>query len=99
MVNEETGRPYREDNFQHVFAKLRENAELSGNLCFADLRRSGMNEGGDAGATEDELRGQSGHADRNVVSVYVRSTPRQAGNAIAKRVAARDRTFWKLLSK
>ena len=50
-----------------------------------------MTEGADAGATDDELRAQSGHKTRNVVAVYVRSTPKQAGNAIAKRVQPSNR--------
>ena len=56
-----------------------------------------MTEGADAGATDDELRAQSGHKTRNVVVVYVRSTPKQAGNALAKRV--RHRTEKERLSE
>jgi integrase len=66
-------------------------------LRFGDLRRSGMTEAADAGATDDELRAQSGHKTRNIVAVYVRSTPKQAGNAIAKRV--RHRTQKERLSE
>jgi hypothetical protein len=84
VVSEETGRPYLRHNFEHVFAEFRYKAGLPAELWFADLRRSGMTEGADAGATDDELRGQSGHKTRNVVAVYVRSTQKQAGNAIGK---------------
>ena len=49
-------RPYIRHNFEHVFAEIRTASELPAELRFADLRRSGMTEGADAGATDDELR-------------------------------------------
>jgi hypothetical protein len=53
------------------------------------MRRAGMDETGDAGATDDELRSLSGHKDRNVVHVYVKPNRRKAANALAKRRAHR----------
>jgi hypothetical protein len=52
----------------------------------------GMDETGDAGATDDELRSLSGHKDRNVVHVYVKPNRQKAANALAKRRAHRSET-------
>jgi len=55
-----------------------------------DMRRAGMDETGDAGATDNELRSLSGHKSRNVVHVYVKPNRKKAANALAKRRAYRD---------
>ena len=49
-----------------------------------------MDETGDAGASDDELRSLSGHKDRNVVHVYVKPNRRKAANVLAKRRAYRS---------
>jgi hypothetical protein len=54
-----------------------------------DLRRSGLTELGEAGATDDELRSVSGHKTREMVAAYVLPTDVQAGNALKKRRRSR----------
>jgi hypothetical protein len=40
MISENTERPYREGDFQHTFAELRDAAGLTEDLQFRDLRRT-----------------------------------------------------------
>jgi hypothetical protein len=49
-----------------------------------------MDETGDAGATDDELRSLSGHESRNILHVYVKPNRTKAANALAKRRVHRN---------
>jgi hypothetical protein len=89
---ETTGRPYTQSHFQHLFAELRGKAGLPAELWFEDLRRSGMTEAGNAGATSIEIQGQSGHVRPDMLEVYVLPGSEAAGAAIAKRQRSRRRT-------
>ena len=71
VVSEATAKPYKKDHFAHEFARLREVAGLPKDLQFRDLRRTAATELGQAGATDDQIRAQTGHKSRNVVAVYV----------------------------
>lgn len=72
VVSEITGRPYRESDFQHSFARVRSAAALPEDLQFRDLRRSVATALGAAGCTDDQIRAITGHVTREVVAVYVR---------------------------
>jgi integrase len=89
VVDERTGRPYTLYNLSKAFNEIRDAAHLPVEYQARDMRRAGMDETGDAGATDDELRSLSGHKDRNTVSVYVKPNRRKAANALAKRRAYR----------
>ena len=71
VVSEATNLPYKKDHFAHEFARIRNLAGLPNDLQFRDLRRTAATEMGQAGATDDQLRAQTGHRSRNVVAVYV----------------------------
>jgi hypothetical protein len=85
VINEKTGKPYTGPEYSHAFREIADSAGLPPEYQAADFRRSGMDEGGDAGATEDELRSLSGHASREVVSVYVKPNRTKAASVLRKR--------------
>jgi hypothetical protein len=89
VIDEKTKRPYTLYNLSKAFNEVGDAAGLPAEYQARDMRRAGMDETGDAGATDDELRSLSGHKDRNVVHVYVKPNRRKAANALAKRRAHR----------
>jgi hypothetical protein len=90
VIDEKTKQPYTIYNLSKAFNEVRDAAGLPTEYQARDMRRAGMDETGDAGATDDELRSLSGHKDRNVVHVYVKPNRRKAANALAKRRAHRS---------
>ena len=87
VIDEKTKRPYTIYNLSKAFNEIRDAAGLPAEYQARDMRRAGMDETGDAGATDDELHPRSGHKYRNVVHVYVKPNRRKAANALAKRRA------------
>jgi len=92
VIDQKTKRPYTLYNLSKAFNEIRYAAGLPSEYQARDMRRAGMDETGDAGASDDELRSLSGHKDRNVVHVYVKPNRRKAADALAKRRAYRKRT-------
>jgi hypothetical protein len=83
VISEATGLPYKEDYFRHEFRRL---ANLAGvNFQFRDLRRGGLTETGDAGATLLQLHATSGHRSLQSSEPYLVATIEQADAAIRKR--------------
>lgn len=86
VVSETTGRPYREDNFRHVFAEVREAAGL-GRLRFMDLRRTAVVSLAEAGCEIYEIAAITGHSidhTARILEVYLPRNDTMARNAIAK---------------
>jgi integrase len=90
VIDEKAKRPYTLYNLSKAFNEIRDAAGLPTEYQARDMRRAGMDETGDAGASDDELRSLSGHKDRNVVHVYVKPNRRKAADALAKRRAYRS---------
>jgi hypothetical protein len=89
VISETTGLPYKEDNFRHEFRRL---ADLAGvDFQFRDLRRGGLTETGDAGATLLQLHATSGHKSLQGSKPYLIPTVEQADAAIKKRESFRAR--------
>jgi integrase len=88
VVSENTGRPYKESDFQHTFAQIRDGAGLPKDLQFRDLRRTLATALGAAGCTDDQIRSITGHKTREVVSIYVRPDTSFAQGAMKKLRAA-----------
>ena len=84
VVSENTGRPYRESDFQHTFADIRDGAGLAADLQYRDLRRTLATALGSAGCTDDQIRAITGHKTRGVVAVYVRPDRTFAEGAMIK---------------
>lgn len=91
VVHEFTGRPYTVGNFGVLARKIITAAGLPAELQFRDLRRSGLTEGGDAGATDAELAAGSGQKTRAMVARYTRPTLDQAGELVRKRLELRTK--------
>lgn len=94
VVSEATGRPYKEDNFRHVFAEIRKTAGLS-DLWFMDLRRTAVVWLAEAGCQVPEIAAITGHSLNRtsaILEVYLPRNSRMAENAIAKLSEYRRRT-------
>lgn len=85
IICETTQQPYDRRLYAKYFARIRAAAGLPRTLQLRDLRRTGATELAEAGATEDELKTQTGHKTREILSTYVRSTPKLASSAARKR--------------
>jgi Phage integrase family len=83
VISEATGLPYKEDHFRHEFRRI---ADLAGlDFQFRDLRRGGLTEIGDAGATLLQLHATSGHKSLQSSEPYLVPTTAQADEAIRLR--------------
>ena len=86
VLSEATGRPYREDNFRHVFSDIRDRAGV-GELQFRDLRRTAAVQLAEAGCTAPEIAAITGHAiesTQKILETYVPRTSTMARNAMLK---------------
>jgi integrase len=86
VVSEATGQPYKGDWFRHLFAKIRDCAEL-GKLHYQDLRRTCVVNLARAGATPPEIAAITGHEIDRVVKILEVYLPRDsimAEHAIVK---------------
>ena len=54
----------------HLARRIREHAGLPDTVSFASFRKGGMTEMGEAGLTDQQIVGPSGHKTRQMVSVY-----------------------------
>lgn len=81
------GRPWREDInvFRRKFRIIADAAGIPKTLTFMDLRRSGVTEMADAGATDNEMMAVSGHKTREMLGVYAKKTSIQAVHGLKKR--------------
>jgi integrase len=84
VVSENTGRPYKESDFQHTFAEIRDQAGLPKDLQYRDLRRTLATALGAAGCTDDQIRSITGHRTREVLQVYVRPDDTFAKGAMGR---------------
>ena len=86
VVSEETNRPYKEDNFRHVFAEIRNGLGFAG-LQYRDLRRTAAVRLAEAGCTAPEIASITGHrieTTQRILDTYVPRTSAMARNAIIK---------------
>jgi hypothetical protein len=83
VISEATELPYKEDYFRHEFRRI---ADLAGlDFQFRDLRRGGLTETADAGATLIQLHATSGHKSLQSSEPYLVPTTHQADEAIRLR--------------
>jgi len=89
VISEATNLPYKEDHFRHEFRRI---ADLAGlDFQFRDLRRGGLTETADAGATLVQLHATSGRKSMQSSEPYLVPTMDQADEAIRKREQMRAR--------
>jgi integrase len=96
VISEETGQPYKADNFRHVFAEIRaasgideiaRQRGIEGGLRFMDLRRTAVVHLARAGCSVPEIAAITGHSVSRTVSileVYMPRDSEMAAAAIAK---------------
>jgi integrase len=90
VLNERTGEPYQDYELSKAAAKIREAAELPSHLFLMDLRRTCLSELGDLGATDDELMSVSGHATRQMLTIYSVRSYKRALAAMQRRWDSRN---------
>ncbi len=86
IVADERGRPWKADNFRHVFARVREAAGIEG-VRFQDLRRTAIVRLAEAGCTVPEIASISGHAIdycQRIIDTYLPRTRELARAAVVK---------------
>jgi integrase len=86
VISEQTQRPYKVFNFSHLFAEIRAAAGLPDTLWFRDLRRTGLTEAGNGGASVTELQALGGHKTIQQLGAYVVPSSDAARSASNKRV-------------
>lgn len=93
VIAQADGQPWLSNihQFRKVVRRIADQAHIPAGLTFMDLRRSGLTELGEAGATDEEIRAVSGHKTREVVAAYVLPSDTQARNALRKRRRARTK--------
>ncbi len=93
ITSEETGFPYKRDNFKHVFARLKAKAQAQNphidfsDLKFIDLRRTAAVRMAESGCTAFELSAVTGHnitKSQKILEVYCPRSDAMAHNAIEK---------------
>jgi integrase len=87
VVLRSDGEPWRNciDDFRRKFRHIANEAGLPQRLTFMDLRRSGITEMADAGATDNEILSVSGHKTREILKVYAKTNRAQAAHGLEKR--------------
>jgi integrase len=80
VISERPSRPYKVFNFGHLFASIRKDAGLPETLWFRDLRRTGLTEAGNGGASVTELQALGGHKTIQQLGAYV--VPGRRGRTI-----------------
>lgn len=89
VVSEETGRSYTADNFQKVFARVRDHANLR-QLWFMHLRHTSVVRLAEAGCSHLEVASITGHEPATVARIlrhYLQPTAALADHAFEKRLA------------
>jgi hypothetical protein len=96
IISEETGGPYKPDNFRHLFAEIRARAGIDqiarehgieGGLLYMDLRRTAIVHLGRAGSSVPEIAAVTGHSITRtaaILEVYLPRDSNMAAAAIAK---------------
>jgi integrase len=90
IVSEGTGEHYSEVNFQHIFAEIRSAAGVPDDLQFRDFRRTAITDAFDAGATDEQARALSGHANSAAMEPYRVLTDTQSQVTKDKRLKLRE---------
>ncbi len=98
LIDDETGRPFSYDRFNHHFRRIRDKAAVQhpevARLWFIDLRRTCVVRMGEADCTEAQIAAVSGHSidtSRKILEVYLPRTQPMADMAIAKVEARRGK--------
>ncbi len=86
-----TFKAHTEHGLRHLARRIRKYAGLPETVSFASFRKGGMTEMGEAGLTDQQIIGLSGHKTRQMVSVYSKATEPLRTGAATQRLAHRQR--------
>jgi hypothetical protein len=92
IINEQTGRPYRREQFQWLWRQVRDRANLSPKLWNRDIRAGAITEGGMAGASADDRAKLAAHSPKMTKSVYDRDVLVSANRVAEARRAFREKS-------
>lgn len=92
VINEKTGLPYRETQYQARWRKDRKAAGIPLSVWARDLRASGISEARAANASTDDAAKVAGHTRRETTDRYDRAVVEAADRFAAARVAGRERS-------
>ena len=81
---------HTEHGLRHLARRIRKHAGLPNAVSFASFRKGGMTEMGEAGLTDQQIIGLSGHKTRQMVSVYSKATEPLRIGAATQRLAHRQ---------
>lgn len=87
VINEETGNPYKPDNFRHLFSSTKSKAGIPNRLQFLDFRRTAVVRLAKSGCTIPEIASITGHRIEDCQAIINTYLPRNidvARQAIAK---------------
>ena len=65
---------HTEHGLRHLARRIRRHAGLPNTVSFASFPKGGMTEMGEAGLTDQQIIGLSGHKTREIISVYWKAT-------------------------
>jgi hypothetical protein len=85
-----TFKAHTEHGLRHLARRIRKHAGLPETVSFASFRKGGMTEMGEAGLTDQQIIGLSGHKTRQMVSVYSRATEPLRTGAASQRLVHRQ---------
>jgi len=91
VTNEATGRPWTRHHLARKVKEVPRAAGLNEDLWFEDLRRIGLTEGGDSGASAQQLKALGSIKTLAILNTYVLPTDYQAGRVIKLRQKMRTK--------
>jgi integrase len=92
IVNPNTGFPYRQSTYYHLWKRVTKAAGIPAGLWCRDLRAGAATEGGQVGAKVDDMAKQLGHTNkRTTAEVYDRDRLEAHRRVARARVAFRDK--------
>ena len=92
IVNPNTGFPYRQNTYYHLWKRVAQAAGIPAGLWSRDLRAGAATEGGQAGAKADDMAKQLGHTNkRTTAEVYDRDRLEAHRRVARARVAFRNK--------
>jgi hypothetical protein len=89
VVSEETGRPYRRQDFAKQWRAIARAAGVPDGIWNMDSRAGGISEGDDAGADIEDIRQQATHTQASTTRLYVRRSLKASRRVSQKRIDSR----------
>jgi hypothetical protein len=85
LINPDTGMHYTSRDYNKIAFDAKRKAHIPIELQLRDLRRTGLTEAANGGATDSELMSLGGHTKTSSLNIYRLKTAKQTENALNKR--------------